>query len=165
MTVTSKDSPLTNGTPIKPKTLSSRCLRTGKRFRRSLGGCTCRARKSAVPGLHLSGYGVNQAVSILICSAASPPCLDPGLPTHITRQSTVLEVYSSKMSSTNCPRLRREVPPILKPSCELSRMRHGILCACRPCLTIRLARFFRAVRFNRRRWGLGRLNTAILPWS
>jgi hypothetical protein len=111
----------------------------------------------------VSDYRVNQALPILICSPASPPCLDPGLPTHITRHNTVLEVCSSKMSSTNCPRLRREVPPILKPSCESSRTRHGILCACRPCFTTRLARFFRAVRFNRRRSGMGRLGTALLP--
>ena len=105
------------------------------------------------------GNRVNQALSILICSPASPPCLDPGLPTHITRQSTVFDVCSSKMSSTNCPRLRRDAPTILKPSCELSRTRHGIRSACRPCLTIRLARFFRAVRFNRRRSGMERLGT------
>jgi hypothetical protein len=29
----------------KAKTLSSRCSRTGKRFRRSLGGCTCRGKE------------------------------------------------------------------------------------------------------------------------
>ena len=103
--------------------------------------------------------GAYRHYQFLICSPASPPCLDSGLPTHITRQSTVLEVGSSKISSTDCPRLRQDAPTILKPSCELSRTRHGILCACSPCLTIRLARFFRAVRLNRRRSGMARLGT------
>lgn len=84
------------------------------------------------------------------------------MPTHITRHSTVVEGCSSEMSSTSCPRFRREAPPILKPSCELSRMRQGILCACRPYSTIRLAHFFRAVRFDRRRSGMGPLGTSFL---
>jgi hypothetical protein len=85
-----------------------------------------------------------------IRSPASPSCLDRELPTHITRHNTVLGLSSPRMSSTVCPRLRREVPVILKPPCELSRIRHGILCARRPRSTIRLARCFNATRFDRR---------------
>jgi hypothetical protein len=42
-------------------------------------------------------------------------------------------------------------------------MMHGTLSCCIPCLTTTLARFFTAVRFDRRPSGVGRVGIT-LPW-
>src|SRR6266481_5881815 len=57
-----------------------------------------------------------------VCNPASPACLDPALPTHITSHGTE-STGSSTTSSTNCPCLSLKLPRNLNPSCDLSIMR------------------------------------------
>ena len=96
-----------------------------------------------------SGHAAHR-VGQTVCSPASPSCLDPGLPTHTTLHRTELEGSSSKMTSTSCPRLRRELTRSLKPPGELSTMRQGDLSECPEEWTIRLARFFVTIRIDAR---------------
>jgi hypothetical protein len=97
--------------------------------------------RSVFPRVQLS-FHRRKVQRFRACKPASPACLEPGLPTHITLQSTPQIACSSKMSSTACPRLSRKVPPTLNPLSELSRMMHGTLSSRRPRFTTRPARFF-----------------------
>ena len=96
----------------------------------------------------------------MISSPTSPSCLEPGLPTHITRHCAVKKP-SSQSTSTICPISNRTPPRNLKPRCELSTTRQGSLCARPLRLTIKLARFLMAVRFDRRPRVRGELSTDI----
>src|SRR6266852_4627437 len=85
-----------------------------------------------------------------VSTPASPSCFVPGLPIHTTLQRTALNGSSSRTSSTTWPRLRRKSPWSRNPRCEVSTTRQGILFWSRSRLMTRLARFFVAIRLDRR---------------
>jgi len=90
-----------------------------------------------------------------VSTPSSPSCFEPALPIHTTLHFRPLSGSSSRTSSTTCPRLSRKFPRSLNPRSPASTTRHGILFWFRSRLMTRLARFFDAIRFDRRPSGTG----------
>jgi hypothetical protein len=90
---------------------------------------------------------------------ASHSCPDSALPVHLTSYCTGFVGLSSTMTSTSCPRFKLKSPRSLTPSLDESTMRHGSVVCFPLLLRRRRARFFTAIRLDRRPPRVGELGT------
>ena len=114
---------------------------------------------------HPLGYvalgSVGELMTYTVSRPTWPCCLVPALPIHTTLHHTVLSGSSSRMSSTTCPRRSRKFTWTRNPRSVASTTRPGTLSCFPATWRTRLARFFPAIRFDRRPSGTGEVG--IVP--